>query len=173
MRKTYDVERVLVTIALVIVLVSALLDYFEDASAGASWLDLAVDSLLNIFIVFTLFYIWRKRPNATEQRNQHLEKVLKRSDQSLKDWQAKAAGLLKGLGAKIDEQLDSWQLTYAEKEVALLLIKGMSTKEVALYRGTSEKTVRQQASHVYAKANLENRAELAAFFLEDLLLPKP
>ena len=51
------------------------------------------------------------------------------------------------------------------------LVKGVSLKEIAAERGTGEKTVRQQASQIYAKARLENRAELAAYFLEDLSLP--
>ena len=38
-------------------------------------------------------------------------------------------------------------------------------------RGAGERTVRQQALAVYAKAGLAGRAELAAFFLEDLLVP--
>jgi len=48
----------------------------------------------------------------------------------------------------------------------------VSLKEIAEFRSRSEKTVRQQASSVYSKANLENRASLSAFFLEDLLLPQ-
>lgn len=38
-------------------------------------------------------------------------------------------------------------------------------------RRTSERTVRQQALSVYRKAKLAGRAELSAFFLEDLLAP--
>ena len=51
------------------------------------------------------------------------------------------------------------------------MLKGLSFKEIAPVRGTSERTVRQQALAVYAKAGLAGRAELAAFFLEDLLVP--
>lgn len=54
---------------------------------------------------------------------------------------------------------------------ALLLLKGLSHKVIAEVRATSERTVRQQALAVYRKAGLAGRAELAAFFLEDLLLP--
>ncbi len=36
----------------------------------------------------------------------------------------------------------------------------------------SERTVRQHAIAVYSKSGLAGRAELAAFFLEDLLLPQ-
>ncbi len=171
MNKTFDLERTLVGTALVVVFFSALFDYVEDTSEGATYMGLLLDTFLNIFVIGTLLYIWRKRPSATQSRNRHLEQVLKRSDKDLKRWQDKASELLRGLGKKINEQLDDWHLSQAEKEVALLLIKGLSTKELARYRGTSEKTVRQQASQIYAKANLDNRAELAAFFLEDLLLP--
>lgn len=73
----------------------------------------------------------------------------------------------------IDRQFERWGLFAAEREVALLLLKGLSHKEVASARETSERTVRQQALAVYRKAGLSGRAELAAFFLEDLLLPAP
>ncbi len=46
-------------------------------------------------------------------------------------------------------------------------------KEVATARGVSERTARQQATAVYQKSGLSGRADLAAFFLEDLLLPTP
>jgi len=37
--------------------------------------------------------------------------------------------------------------------------------------GRRERTVRQHAVAVYRKSGLSGRAELSAFFLEDLLLP--
>jgi DNA-binding NarL/FixJ family response regulator len=79
----------------------------------------------------------------------------------------------RGLGEAIDRQFQRWGLSPAEREVALLLVKGLSHKEAAEVRATSERTVRQQALAVYRKAGLAGRAELAAFFLEDLLLPAP
>ena len=47
----------------------------------------------------------------------------------------------------------------------------LSLKEIAEIRKTTEKTARAQSVAVYAKAGLGGRSELAAFFLEDLLLP--
>ena len=52
-----------------------------------------------------------------------------------------------------------------------MLLKGYSHKEIATFRETSERTAREQARAVYRKAGLSGRASLAAFFLEDLLLP--
>lgn len=86
-------------------------------------------------------------------------------------WRAEAGVLLKGLGEAIDVQFERWELSGAEREVALLLLKGLSHKELAEVRGVGEATARQQARAVYRKANLSGRHELAAFFLEDLLLP--
>jgi DNA-binding CsgD family transcriptional regulator len=86
-------------------------------------------------------------------------------------WSQRARDLLAGLGRAIDVQLDAWQLTPMEKETALFLLKGYSHKEIAELCGKSERTVRQQAVAVYRKSGLAGRAELSAFFLEDLLLP--
>ena len=69
----------------------------------------------------------------------------------------------------IEAQFNDWKLTPSEKEVALLMIKGLSTAEIAATRNTKEKTVRQQASTVYAKSELEGRYALSAWFFDDIL----
>jgi DNA-binding CsgD family transcriptional regulator len=86
-------------------------------------------------------------------------------------WRARATRLLHGLGAEIDAQFERWSLTPMERQVALLLLKGLGHKEAASVLDRSERTVRQHAVSVYRKSGLAGRAELAAFFLEDLLLP--
>ncbi|MGH8557920.1 MAG: response regulator transcription factor, partial [Methylococcales bacterium] len=86
-------------------------------------------------------------------------------------WRSEARSLLNGLGVAIDSQFSRWNLTEAEREVALLLLKGLSQKEIAVVRAVSERTVREQARSIYAKAGLTGRAGLSAFFLEDLLAP--
>lgn len=86
-------------------------------------------------------------------------------------WRAQSRRYLDGLSRSIDAQLDRWALSTAEKEVAFLLLKGLSLKEIATARDTTEKTARVQSSAVYLKSGLAGRSELAAFFLEDLLPP--
>jgi DNA-binding NarL/FixJ family response regulator len=51
-------------------------------------------------------------------------------------------------------------------------LKGRSHKEIAYISGRSERTVRQHAVSVYQKSHLGGRAELAAFFLDDVTLPQ-
>jgi DNA-binding NarL/FixJ family response regulator len=84
-------------------------------------------------------------------------------------WRRQAQSHLDGLGAAIERQLQDWKLTEAEGEVALLMLKGFSHKEIAALRGTSEATARQQARAVYQKSGMNGRAAFCAYFLEDLL----
>lgn len=88
-------------------------------------------------------------------------------------WRQEARDLLQGLGAAIERQLVRWELTPAERDIALLLLKGLSHKQVAELRGVGEATVRQQSRAVYRKAGVEGRHDLAAFFLEGVLAPPP
>jgi DNA-binding CsgD family transcriptional regulator len=76
-----------------------------------------------------------------------------------------------GLSKRIDQQLRDWGLTPAEYNTAILLIKGLSHKEIAAICGRGERTVRQHSVAVYRKAGLAGRAQLSAYFMEDLLPP--
>jgi DNA-binding NarL/FixJ family response regulator len=88
-----------------------------------------------------------------------------------RQWRDETRALLKGLGEAIDRQFVTWKLTEAEREIGLLILKGLSLKEIAAVRVTSERTIRAQAQSIYAKAGLSGRAALSAFFLEDILAP--
>ena len=83
-------------------------------------------------------------------------------------WQRSAEQALEGLARAIDAQCERWGLTAAERETALLLLKGHSHKRIAKLTDRSERTVRQHAVAVYRKSGLAGRAELAGFFLEGL-----
>jgi DNA-binding CsgD family transcriptional regulator len=84
-------------------------------------------------------------------------------------WKLEAEAIQKGIAAEIERQLTEWGLTPAEKEVAFLLLKGLSLKEISTVRCTAERTVRHHTLAIYAKAGVAGRAELSAFFLEELL----
>lgn len=84
-------------------------------------------------------------------------------------WRVNAEELLAQAGGTVQEQFGVWGLSGAEAEVALLLLKGLALKEVAAVRNTTERTAREQARVVYKKAKVAGRAELSAWFIEDLL----
>ncbi len=87
------------------------------------------------------------------------------------DWRAKVRANLQGIKAEMERQFDQWEMTAAERDVGLLILKGLSHKEIATIRGTSETTVRQQAQSVYRKSDLPGKTAFSAYFLEDLLTP--
>ncbi len=86
-------------------------------------------------------------------------------------WRRNAEAAVAGFGRAVDEQFRTWQLTPTEREVAFFLLQGHGHKQIAGRTGRSERTVRQHAVSVYLKSGLSGRAELAAFFLQDLVLP--
>jgi DNA-binding CsgD family transcriptional regulator len=85
----------------------------------------------------------------------------------------KTARLSGELLAVMRSQFADWGLSPSESEIALLLIKGLSMREISLARQVKEKTVRQQATGVYAKSGYAGRHELVAHFIEDLMRHDP
>lgn len=71
--------------------------------------------------------------------------------------------------AYFQTHFDKWGLTKTECEVGGLILLGLSLREIADRRGTSETTTRQQALSLYKKASVEGRHQLSAYFLENLL----
>ncbi len=116
------------------------------------------------------FVLVRRQRTAAQERDL-LSHDLESAREDAKRLGKEAQLLLDGLGKEIDRQFEAWGLTPAEREVALLLLKGLRHKEIAQIRNTSERTVRQQALSIYRRGGLEGRTDLAAYFLEDLLAP--
>jgi DNA-binding CsgD family transcriptional regulator len=85
-------------------------------------------------------------------------------------WRTKVQSHLAGLKGEMDKQFQDWGMTAAEREVGLLILKGLSHKEIAALRATTAATVRQQAQAIYRKAGLPGKTAFSAYFLEDLLV---
>ncbi len=166
-----------VLVAFVAIVLLAALDLTSDFSEGttvghvvAEGSGFLVGMLGAIFIALRLRGVVRSERAAREEAL-GLAQRLKASEVEATRWRKEARELLDGLGVALDHQFVRWALSPAEKEVALLLLKGLSHKEIGGVRSITEATARQQARAVYKKAGLSGRNELAAFFLEDLLLP--
>ena len=137
-----------------------------------SRVDMAFEALETLPIVLTTVGVVMLFRLATRQRQDQLDLLheLELARAQGQHWRREARVFIDGLGQAIDAQFSHWGLTDAEREVALLLLKGLSLKEISTVRSTSERTVRTQARALYGKAGLEGRAALSAFFLEDLLM---
>ncbi|WP_420585783.1 helix-turn-helix transcriptional regulator [Ruegeria sp.] len=69
----------------------------------------------------------------------------------------------------IEHQFDDWQLSDAERDVAMLSIKGLSIAEIAELRQTKQGTIKAQSAAVYRKAGVSGRLQLLSYFVEELL----
>lgn len=192
-------ERTITFLLLLGVFIFILVDLLTDSREQLKGLHLIVELGIGVFsFLAILFFVYlsikaRRQLNVTEavlvKTNESLSttkneleetqialQISEKEKSELKTqsetWKAETNKFILGLSDSIDRQLEKWGLTLAEKEVALLLLKGLGVKEIAYIRNVSEKTVRAQATGVYTKSKLNGRSELAAFFLEDLLAPK-
>lgn len=140
-------------------------DLYVDFGEGASLWHLAVESFIFVVAVSGVILMWRQ----LDRTQSDLVDALVEAEQ----WKKESSDLIQGLGVAIDRQFERWNLTKAEADVGLFLLKGLSHKEIANIRQTSERTVREQSRALYRKSGLPGRSSLSAFFLEDLLLSHP
>lgn len=145
-------------------------DLWADLSDGEGALHLGIEFVIaGLSLAGLLALLQELTRRRTVSRTLRADLASARADATR--WRVEAQELMRGLGQAIDGQFSAWELTPAERDVGLLLLKGLTHKEIADARSTSERTVRQQGREVYRKAGVSGRAELSAWFLEDLLLP--
>ena len=145
-------------------LVDVVIDYSEHASREHLVLEFCLILLSLGGIVYLVLETFKHK-----RKNQTLEVQLADTQKNLSETQSRVKKVGQQYRQVIREQLEEWQLSESENEVAMLLLKGLSFKEIAEVRETQEKTVRQQASSLYKKTGLAGRHEFAAYFFEDLL----
>ena len=155
--------------ALAIVVVLALLDAWVEGE-GFDPADFALEMLDRMLTVGAMAAVawvtFEVRHVRADQRV--LRQDLVRAVAEGARWREAHGEVLEDLASAIHRQFDAWSLTGAERDVAGLLLKGVSLGDIARLRHTSETTIRQQAQSVYQKSGLSGRRELAAFFLESL-----
>jgi len=161
-------DRIIAT-ALTLIMILNFVDVITDIKLGVpQWhiLEESIIVLMSGFGAGYLIYEIHKRSKQLEElaanlseSNVHLEKITDDMRLARREY-----------SQVIHKQFDDWLLTKGEQQVGLLLLKGLSFKEIAVVRDTKEKTVRQQASTIYTKSELEGRHEFSAWFLEDFLV---
>ena len=149
---------------------AGIVDLLLDRASSPSAFHFVFEIAFVLACLGSVVYLWAGWMQARRSLAS-VEKALSVQRADRDAWREKSRKLLRGLGEEISRQFEEWSLTPAEREVALLLLKGYGHKEIAALLERSERTVRQHAVAAYRKSGLSGRAELAAFFLEDLLLP--
>lgn len=138
----------------------------EEADLAEVLLDLGETALIVASMVAIAFAVVRL--DGVDARQAVLRERVDRALAEGRAWRAARAAEIAALGDAIRDEFRAWGLTPAEADVAGLLLKGASMKEIAVARDTSEATIRQQAQAIYRKSGLSGRAELQAYFLDGL-----
>lgn len=160
-------EGILILVLSAIVLTN-LYDLFLDYSHNASRWHLFEESLVVVLSATAIFWLLgqiirqRRELEALKQELQAGSGSAGIQDPLVREARQR-------LSEVIQQQFHRWSLTGSEQQVALLLLKGLSFKEIAAVRDTLEKTVRQQASGIYKKAGVAGRHAFSAWFIEDFL----
>ncbi|WP_421133169.1 helix-turn-helix transcriptional regulator [Alteromonas sp. A079] len=158
----------IITVALLIITTLNFLDVMVDLSLNVPTSHIIEESMIvliaGVLAIYLIFDI-RKRTRNTRKLITQLHSANDQLHTMSKQLQQAKTQYFEA----IEAQFNDWKLAPSEKEVALLMIKGLSTAEIAATRNTKEKTVRQQASTVYAKSELEGRYALSAWFFDDIL----
>jgi len=138
-------------------------------------LDFLGDGLELALLIATAVIASLAAIEVREERADRLAMVsdLERAKQEGAEWRKRAENQLDQYRQAIVEQFDEWEATEAERDVGQLILRGLSHKEIARLRNTSEATVRQQAQSLYRKANMPNKGAFSAYFLDDVLYVPP
>lgn len=155
--------------AIIIMLIAA--DIWGDYQDGIAWRHVIVEMMILVVALVGVVYFGGLYYLVTQSKIDVLARDLNVANGQAQHWREANRDLIAGLSKQIFKQFNAWQLTQAEMQVGILMLKGLSHQEIAVVRATSERTVRDQARAVYRKSGVAGRSELSAFFLEDLLPP--
>lgn len=140
-------------------------DFHEGASTTHMVIEIALIVVSFSLVALLVVELWRQTHSIRRLKSE-LQSLSERQQDPVSPEMQEARH---NLAVVADRQFTDWELTQTEKEVAMLLLKGLSFKEIAAVRNTVEKTVRQQASAIYRKSGLNGRHAFAAWFIEDFL----
>jgi DNA-binding NarL/FixJ family response regulator len=131
----------------------------RDERGGLSLMTaLRADGVMAPFIIITAYADVEKLKTALNQGAAHiLEKPFRAPE--LVDAIEKVLGQSGGLEQAAALVLARAKLTAKERTVALHLLDGLSSSEIAVLETNSPKTIRQHVSQIYAKCGVGSRAE--------------
>lgn len=135
-----------------------LMDITWDLLWPTSFNRLADSDILEALVTIALFF-------GLAFTGNELRQILTRQNQ-LEDQIKVASGAFSEV---MEARFKDWALTSAEREIAILAIKGFSIAEMADLRETKQGTVKAQCAAVYKKADVTGRLQLLSVFLDDLM----
>lgn len=69
----------------------------------------------------------------------------------------------------LQQRFEQWDFSSAERDVALLMLRGLSMTEIAELRETRSGTVKVQAHNVFKKSGVNSRVAFTSLFMEEFI----
>jgi DNA-binding CsgD family transcriptional regulator len=69
----------------------------------------------------------------------------------------------------IEAHFEVWGLSPSERDVAMFLVKGLNTAEIAEMRGSAEGTIKAHLNGIYRKSGTRSRAEMLSVLIDSLM----
>lgn len=161
----------IIAVTLGVIMLLNLADVLTDISLGVPRWHIVQESIIVLAAGLGMLYLILEMRRRTIEL-ERLSRTLSDSDQQLANITGEMKNARRRYSETIHQQFIDWRLTESEQQVAMLLLKGLSFREIATLRNTKEKTVRQQASTIYAKSGVDGRHAFSAWFLEDFMAEK-
>ncbi len=161
--KHLNLKEMLLIITLFIIVLGNILDLVEDFDQENMEFFFIVQ-IITIFLSIAGLYLLITMLIHSYQEMLLLNGKVEKTEVMLQQSRIKLKKVAKEYHAQLLEQFTLWNLTPKEQETALLLLKGLSVKEIARMRSRSERTVRHQASAIYRKSGVAGRYEFSAWF---------
>lgn len=90
--------------------------------------------------------------------------------QEKNDRQSQSLSFLRGeMDRFVRGKFDEWNLSPAERDIAMYILKGLSVADIATARATAEGTVKAQTSNIFRKTGVSSRTELMSLFMDEFL----
>ena len=67
------------------------------------------------------------------------------------------------------DKFKEWSLTAAERDVTLLIIRGLSVADIAAARNTAQGTIKAQSTSIFRKIGVGFKTELMSVIIDEFL----
>lgn len=159
---------VVIIVLLVLIMLFKLLDIVADVQLDIPAWHIAQEGILVLLTVIATVYLSHDLMRRSRQVKTLAQRLAK-ADKQIDNMTSQMRSARQEYSQAVSSQFTTWGFTKSEQQVAFLLLKGLSFKEIAEVRQTKEKTVRQQASSIYSKADVDGRHTFCAWFMEDFI----
>ena len=162
----------LLTAIFLLIVADITFDFLEGLPMKDMVYDLMLEGTILFLVLITAKFVWKKFTFEKETK-ESIERDLELTKELATQWERKSNHFIREFQAFVLTQFENWKLSKSEREIAIHILQGKSSKDIAAHRFTSERTIRNQCRSIYEKTNMSGKSEFSAYFLNELIQDFP